>query len=848
MAHIVWLACAALKILQLPVEPTGKPSSMQAQLLAKNIITGHLKTVYRCLSSGQAPCQVAALQLLEALCVDSSSTTLLAATLDLTHKGLMQAARTRKNIGSPLDAHSNTSPRCAYSSWIVRLLNRAEIEVRVSLSRQPSILHYILNGLPGDEASEAQKILTCIVDCLVFNEEESRNLPVAFLRGGCLLTISKLCFRGKTDVQMACRTFLRRCFEIPNEGLCYPSEPYTVLRNRLLSDIIGSFDLRDDGALNFALELMKSCPDVAWGIINSGRVSFDLNNSSAFATSVALAIKLLSICATQATPSDGFFPKSISRNTLTRAVGHEDLMTRFNALILLVAILKRCPEPSDGAPLLSRIKAAVPDFRTIFNSWRQSKGGEDDSEESNLVKQCFLEVIYHYLRLSLSEDATSMIKASDIWQCGASSEVAKAALQVCGQLNPIRLLDTLDNVKIIEDLCQHVPERLGGQLIEKWILDSRASGDKMVAKMVSRQPESIGKVLTAIHTIHQKPLIFVAESDPIRVLLSMGPVDLTQSTLGDEELSLESETIMSSNAAVPETAPKRRRVQEKVCIEDVLDLPLGDMPITFLQVILSTVKRFQILDSLSDIGPSVSEFSTPDGNAELVRNLVHTYDLGTWLRLLAACMDYPDAAYLVDLRLLVDSGVLGYPIIGLSVDDESLRRLSQFILTRFTHMLQTSRVRESRQLLMLLEALAAHQTASDPFAPLDRLVAYFYAEALPVMLRPDNPLYRPILELHMAEPIVSPMDVFMRFFFDTNDEWSRQLGWLLNCLDRAAGRKGQFVKGCNFEVFHLADNVAGLLMSTGVEFSVRRVAERLLAKCNPDWLAPFTTLQAEKLE
>lgn len=854
MAHILWLTKAVLRILVLPPAGTTKPPSLlQAQMLAKNIITDHLRAVYRCLSSGQAICQVAALELLEALSLDSISVALLVATVDLTHKGLAQAARMHKTVRSYFAPSGRASPRQAYTAWVVRTLDVADYETRVSLSKQPGVLGCILNGLAGDDVASVQRILTSVLERLVFNEEENRNLPVAFLRNGPLLAIARLCSSDKADLQGVSRDFFRRCFGTANKGLCYPADPYTLLRNRLLADIVALLDLSNDNVREFAVELMRSCPDVAWHVLTSNRFSLDLSNSTSFALGVSLAIKLLALCsAGPSIPADGLFPKTISRSTLTRAIGHEDPLIKFNALMLLVALLKRCPDPPGGPSGRNPVRTFVPDFRSVLQSWRQ-KGtqGEGDGQEvgevTELIERCFLEIIYHYLRLALSEDAAAMLTAADIWKSGASAEVATAALQVCEYLNPVTLLNTRESVKILTDLCQQSPEMPRARTIERWIIDSGASEDLKVARHLSRRTDCIDAVLLAIHDIYQKPLMFPAGHDPLCSSMAIDPADLEvpASSSSEEEEEEELEQGKTADAkSLAENPAKRRRVQE-INLDTVLELPLGDGPISLIHGVLSKVRRVQILESLSDISPaSVMHSRAPASNEDLIKALVWDLDFCTWLRLLASGLSEEDASQKIDLRLLADSGVMGFPIIGLSVADESLRRLSHLVLSRFTDMLQASRVKERRQLVMLLTALAAQQTTSAPFAPLARGLAYFYAEALPVMLRPDHPLYRPLLELHLAESILSLTTVFTRLFFDTNDEWCRQIGWLVGTLDRAAGRAGQFVGSCGFEALHVADNLAVLLQSTGVEYSVRKLAERLLTKCKPDWLAPLLMVQA----
>jgi hypothetical protein len=825
MSAVLFTVTEALKALQ----ATGH--EMEAISVAKTILGECLKSIYRCLSSGNAACLVAACDLLRELCIAGSLMTM----IDFTHTGFAQAARMRKTMPGVTQ-----SPRTAYLDFIMTLLNSTDYESRLILARQPSILHFVISGLQNDEAFVVENVLDTILKTLVLNEEESKNLPVSFLKGNQLQSIAKL-YAGSSDlkVQSAIRSFIVGCFGTPTKGLCYPCEPITLLRNRLLADVAAEVDiLHDEEAQEMLLITMKSCPDVAWFIFTSNRLPLEPLPGSDYAVAVALAVKLISLIPfNEMSPAEACVPKGLTRNNLSKGVANEDLMVKFNTLMLILAVLKRF---GSRLTLVQRtmVKTVLPDFRTVYNAWHQA--GPTSTEEDELLGRCFLEVISQYVQSGLHDDA-SVIRASDIWTIGSSAELAESALLLCELLNPVDILKGLGDVNIIVDLFNTATDK--GQvssILYDWILISRISSDPSFARHVSKDTAAIMGILTAICDVHQKPLLFPGDIDPLASLL--GVTD-----------TMQIDEIECSQPSIPELkepySQEHRDFEEKIQNFPVIDVKAVKEKINaanavdMLNSLLATVKRRRVMESFSIIDPSVTvkEYQSLD---ELLDGLVLGYDSVAWMRLMAAALTHENADK-VDLRLLVETAILGYAMIGLSLFQPDIRRLAHFILYNYrTQLRRPSSMREWRQVSMLLDSLSRHSTPQDPLVPISRLVAFFHAEAMPIMLRPDHALYRPLNELFLATPTVFALDVFNQLFFDANEEWERELCWCLGWLDRAMGSQGEYTASCQIDLLHLADNVGTCLLTDALDTITRRLAQRVLLKSAPRWLFSYNNLES----
>lgn len=152
----------------------------RAPELVKPIITEKLKPFYRCLSSNHTLCLTSALLVLTQLANEAGD--LLAHHFDLSHKGLQEASHMRRappsNRWGP-----QKSPRQAFLYFFTALLAGTDFESRVFLSKSAFLLAYLTEGdLSKDRPEEIKLLLQTLLDRIIFNEENNRNLAVTFFK------------------------------------------------------------------------------------------------------------------------------------------------------------------------------------------------------------------------------------------------------------------------------------------------------------------------------------------------------------------------------------------------------------------------------------------------------------------------------------------------------------------------------------------------------------------------------------------------------------------------------------------------------------------------------------------
>lgn len=152
----------------------------RAPELAKPIITEKLKPFYRCLSSNNAICLTSVLLVLTRLASEAGD--LLAHHFDLSHKGLQEASHMRRTpVGDRWGPQK--SPRQAFLYFFMALLTGTDFDSRVLLSKSAFILAYLTEGELGkDRPEDIKLLLQTLLDRIIFNEENNRNLAVTFFK------------------------------------------------------------------------------------------------------------------------------------------------------------------------------------------------------------------------------------------------------------------------------------------------------------------------------------------------------------------------------------------------------------------------------------------------------------------------------------------------------------------------------------------------------------------------------------------------------------------------------------------------------------------------------------------
>ena len=220
------------------------------------------------------------------------------------------------------------------------------------------------------------------------------------------------------------------------------------------------------------------------------------------------------------------------------------------------------------------------------------------------------------------------------------------------------------------------------------------------------------------------------------------------------------------------------------------------------------------------------------------------------MRVLAwALVDGPAHGLHVSARQVVDAGLAGMAVVGLSLADADARRLCHLVLTR-VHRLAAAEGLGAAVLHVLRHGVAPSLDRSAPFdARLGRVHALLLAEALPVALRPAHALWRCVAELCIdgRGALCSLGAVVSRLVGrppGPGERLVREASWLLACVEgalrgcagHAAVRDEALRAGVDAHAAALVLHLRGAEGASGVVRQARRVLRRLC----PEWHAAFS--------
>ena len=147
----------------------------------------------------------------------------------------------------------------------------------------------------------------------------------------------------------------------------------------------------------------------------------------------------------------------------------------------------------------------------------------------------------------------------------------------------------------------------------------------------------------------------------------------------------------------------------------------------------------------------------------------------------------PGVSHDSNLRRFVECNWAGMLVVSLSSVQPRVRKGACAALAALRYALLYSRVREASQLIVLLDAVKNAleldaETKTVPAIPF--VVAYFVAQALPVMLKPDHPMYPLINRFLLQRPVLDLDDIpmFYSLFYDSGDQFRTSRLWVTRTL------------------------------------------------------------------
>ncbi len=983
--------------------------------LARAIIGGEgcIAFIRGLLASSYNACITAALDLLSAaLGADASIVGLLAGLFDFGQEALGVASRMRRPHGERrppnvrfkvLDVYFSPSPRQAYIAFVVSLLQRASFDDLVGLARTPSFLHHVLDRLAADpyrlqeEQEEAdgpaldetnprataEAVLRCLQQKIIFNRDNSRNLSVAFFRGGHLSSVAALLASPTVGHAQAAASFLLTACTTQGSTLIYPPASEEArggdvpapadLRNRIIFDLIASSDIVNSVFLqSLYFPILRALPDVAWALLECQRFAIETPAPTlAFVLSAGLLVKVLALLPAP-TSLEAIAPRRFTKALLTKAMLSDSPIVQYYALLLLLTILQRArslsptsrgvePAAEAGAEAgaaarCNSLAQSLPDYRTVYNVLHNG------SEAPPLVRACLLRVVALYMDLGCAtrDEAFATLRAADIWtaegiapaaaaaaadaadsiESPAQGLVVAAAMHLCKRLDVVRLLKSPADVTAIGALlrgwgglhgrpeeARTVRSLLAGWLTTSQVVRDGAAGERVAAMcMADGTGRTLQATLQGIYAIHQEALVFPTTAPTLKGLAptTVQPIlaylearhgitpSLTNATgaAGDEEQASTPPASRRACALVPpghivETGCpaslayahrySRRQGREATTgtlfrMASTLDAYRGEgggAPLAahgaatafteedllrirsavlsfesgarLFSTLLTVVPRRSVMEALARTPTTCTERLPVEAGRDidrLLRSLLVDFDCAAWLRLMGAAFTSKHAGA-IDLRLVVESGVLSFAVVGASLASEALCRCSHLILTRYRRLLAAApeAFPEAVEVGLVLDSLAALMAAPGGsscdgaqagLARLSRVAAFTYAHALPIMLRADNAAFRGLVEAFLAAPAAGPREVLGRLMQGSAEQWGREAHLVATIVDDACGPSGESVRECALSTLHVVDDLAALYLAgrESVDFATLRIIERILAKASEGDGAHFGHMKA----
>lgn len=832
--------------------------------VAKIIITEHIRTIYRMLSTGNTGCYLAVmLTLIDMAKVSGPILTLLLASLDWSHKGFAQVARMRKSVTLSSIGEAN-SPRELYIALVLAILNGCQYEERIIISKTAlPIIHQLLDGIATDSQETIINILATLQHKIVHNEGGNRNLPVTMLRKHFNGTLQNLLTAKSAQVADSARNFFFETAGTAGSGISFPVDPANLgtLKNKVIFDFVQALNIvQEEDHLELAMSLMKANPDVAWAMLAGGRGMHLDPSDNSFTPSAVLSIKLFGIISEyyseQPTVPREFVPKSITRQSLSRGILHDDLMIRFYSMLLILAVFKSISCESYSGSMSSKLAKGLPDSRTVYNAWRQTSKGygamEDSPVEWEMLENTFLLLLSYYLDIDPS--IGEMIKATDLWPVESRDNVgvdlADAAQKLASKLDASRLLRSVQDLTVVKRLLSmETPSR--AELLYIWLFEMDLCPQDLAKRLsYTKNIDTINSLLDAIYEIFTEPLVFRQDGGKYALLLWCKQKE--RNLIVPEPPTVPEHNDSTTMAMDNDAFISHPAVEERIDVSAIVEHVDRSSVLTFVTSALSMVNRASVLISYRSVLVEADDSASVDLNldmVELLRRLFVDYDHRYWISMLCALFTRPREEFEgLDLRLFLDSGILGYAIIGLSSANSEIFKASHLILRNYRDLLSVSRLKERNQVALIVTALAGHFALPTPHeVTLPRFQAFLYAHSIMVMLRPEHALYRSILEIFLAVQHPTVMDFFTRIFPDANEEiWLRQCHWLLHVLDEALD---EHVHQCDIDEFKLVNNVSTLLLTSTLDTTLRKTCISILQKVlsspsqspNYSWLPIFLT-------
>lgn len=789
-----------------------------------------MKLAYRLLSSGHNAIVTPTLDLLSTIgSIDGSLNELLFGGFDFSLKTMPKFAFMRKKT---LAQGERWDIRSAYVHFLLMFVEHGNYATKLALAKMQNLIGPIFAGLPDDPLPLVQYFLETIQKGIIGNEKRSKTLTLAFVYSSSLGKVSKLYESSDPTIVDIADVFLREVCTNTDTGLCFRSSEADVtlskpsgLRNKILLDVLLAMNpLESLRKQQLFIEIFTACPDIIGPYWIKSNFSFEPEPTARFFNLVSFAIKLLQVPVTPALYEDinEIVPKGLNASNIQRGLLHSNRMVAFFMAVLLKTVLMRmesfvkdfewrcspqCSNLVIRNQLIQQLSSKIPSGKETFQVYSQNLKLDASSRllgELLAIMEASSRLFASYPEHGIGMvkfDTTKMIDIPQYWSYLAES---------CA-------FDIADMPFIAGKLSSFQRNKLIGNYLLKHGLASSAEQIQFICQSDNQT------MIPAIQQLKQKRF-FSAQSNPL--------IDL----LGQQE-SFETFTKKSRVATVPlDVAQYSLDKQTEEANDDstlaLAPLITGSSMSSVFEEIMSSVKLDVVAKAISRSSfDKFTQIQFTMSNEQLTDLLLSTYDYSAWIQFLAQMMTNSEMVKSIDIRIYIESGVLAFPLHGLSSSDENLWRASHFVLHSFYELLQSARFRERKEIMLVMDCLrnSLHESVRLP-----TVHAVFLSEMMQVLLRPAHFMYPVIMEFLLANHSldIKRIPLMIECICSSTDMMSRQQVWMLRILI-AGTRKGTSYSEL-YGFSHVWPTVQTLLQLPHLDSEVDRLCQKLMSKLATD--------------
>lgn len=833
-----------------------KRSSMKgvAVKAARKLVKEHMKLFYRLLSANHNAIVGPTLDLLTTIAsIDGSLNELVFGSFDFSLKSLAKFPFMRKKVLAQEERHDI---RTAFVQFVLCFLKYGNFATKSALAKMQNLVGPVFAGLPEDKSELIEEVFTRIKVDILYNEKKSKSLPIAFLYASSLAKIAKL-YESENEAMVQSTDALLRMICTSNEvGLAFKISTddllpaSTSVKNKILLDFLLSLNpLESLMKQSLCIDILKTCPDLLSSYWSKSSFSFEPEASARFINLTSFVCKVLQTVPTPLSRSSecSLLPKGISAAALQRGLNHQNALVVYFTTMLISTCLAKVEQylrdlewhisvSADNSlvkvrnEFVENVLSRVPTGKIIYAAYAQLIKKPDTSATSQIAEHLLIAMRIHS-RLSVNRPS-----------------LGRCLLKIHPDTSPVPVLSESALSAYwayIADTCpfnlgqpeiDYLVAKIDTQHIQPLILTCLAQSGFVGHIELEFIHHQLEKTRHDLQLVLKKVLSTLAQLNEQRFITTENSPIISALELSKEFTDfLKARTSLNASidsSLVQRTVMKLSKDEEAAINEDDekdADIPefVGSSLPVVVEEILALVRNDMVTRAIAKC--SFDQFTplSADSTNELVsKKLLVQFDPSSWLQLMAQILTTSDLMR-IDLRLLVETGVLAFAIHGLSSQCQEMFQASHFVLAKFyVHLLQ-ARFRERREILLAVECL---RNSIQPEKRLDPVICAFFCETLQVLLRPAHFMYASLMELVLGNHSIdlSRIPLLMECLCSDSEQATREHAWILRILLSGLRPGSDFHQ--IYQYNHVIPSIETLLQLPHLDAEVERLCRQVLGK------------------